>query len=216
MHNQVFIFAAGYGKRMLPVTATTPKPLIKVKGQTLIERLLLQLKAQGITRVAINVGHLGIKVMEHLGNGQKYGVAITYSDEGPAPKETAGGLRFAIENHKINATSPIVTINSDLVTDFDFSTLIDVKPKKCHLVLVKNPAHNTKGDFGIKNGLLTQSNTQYTYSGIGVFNPDFLLQNNSFAKLGDLIRNNMGGISCEVFTGTWHDIGTEERLQELS
>lgn len=215
-HNQVFIFAAGYGKRMLPVTATTPKPLIKVNDQPLIERLLLQLKAQGITSVTINVGHLGSKVIDHLGSGQKYGVAITYSDEGPTPKETAGGIRFAIEKHKLTSTSPIITINSDLVTDFDFSSLIDLKPKKCHLVLVKNPKHNTKGDFGMKNGLLTQNDTQYTYSGIGVFNPDFLLQNNSFTKLGNLINHNIDDISCEVFAGIWHDIGTQERLEELS
>lgn len=216
MNNQVFIFAAGYGKRMLPLTATTPKPLIEVQGQSLIERLLRQLQAQGVKNVTINIGHLGHKIIQRLGDGGKYGLNIYYSDEGHKPKETAGGLRFALANGKLDSKKNIVTINSDLVTDFDFRKLLDLKPKKCHLVLVKNPPFNPKGDFNMENGILTKGG-DYTYGGIGVFSPDFLLQNDSFAKLGDLIRHHLatGDISCEVADGTWHDVGTKERLEEL-
>jgi N-acetyl-alpha-D-muramate 1-phosphate uridylyltransferase len=218
-NNQIFIFAAGYGKRMLPLTKATPKPLIKVKGLTLIEHLLLKLRAQNYTQITINVGHLGNAIIDHLGNGESYGMNITYSVEGKDPKETAGGLRFAITNTKLSMNKPIITINSDLFTNFDFSSLNDINPKKCHLVLIENPEHNPEGDFGTANGLLTNKNAQhtYTYSGIGVFSPEFILQNDNFDKIGKLIRQYIASndITCEIFDGTWHDIGTKERLEQL-
>ena len=218
-NNQIFIFAAGYGKRMLPLTKFIPKPLIKVKGQSLIERLLLQLKSQGNTQVTINVGHLGGKIIAHLGRGKSHGMNINYSVEEPEPKETAGGLRFAIKSKKLEANKPIIAINSDVFTNFDFSSLNNISPKTCHLVLIKNPKHNLGGDFGIENGLLTSNKHEcsYTYSGIGVFNPEFIMQNYSFDKLGDLISNCIASndITCEVFDGVWYDVGTKQRLAQL-
>jgi MurNAc alpha-1-phosphate uridylyltransferase len=83
------ILAAGRGERMGRLTATTPKPLLRVAGQTLIGRQLRSLAAAGIRDVVVNLAYRGEQLRQALGDGSRYGVAIQVSDEGPQALETA-------------------------------------------------------------------------------------------------------------------------------
>ena len=89
-----------------------------------------------------------------------------------------------------------------------------------HLILVPNPSHNPKGDFGLKNGLVRNEDAQmYTFSGIGYYDPKFFkdvtLQKSPLAPvLRKFIDKNL--VSGEVFNKVWHDIGTPKRLQAIN
>ena len=93
------ILAAGRGERMRPLTDTTPKPLLCVKGKPLIEWHLEALARDGVREVVINTAHLEDQFPAVLGDGARWGLRITYSMEGRdhgGALETAGGIAKAL------------------------------------------------------------------------------------------------------------------------
>ena len=90
------ILAAGRGERMRPLTDATPKPLLAVHGESLIERHVHSLVRAGIERIVINLAWLGAQIRDRLGDGSRYGASIVYSDETPRALETAGGIFRAL------------------------------------------------------------------------------------------------------------------------
>ena len=87
------ILAAGRGERMGLLTANEPKPLLTVGGVPLIERHLAHLAASGFAEAVINLSYRGAQVRTRLGDGRRFGIAITYSEEGEPPLETVGRHR---------------------------------------------------------------------------------------------------------------------------
>ncbi|MBT5164494.1 MAG: nucleotidyltransferase family protein, partial [Candidatus Thioglobus sp.] len=142
------ILAAGRGERMMPLTENTPKPLIKVKGITLIEHSINALKKAGIIDIVINIAYLGEQIKTHLGDGSKFGINITYSDESLGVLETAGGIIKALP---LLGDKPFIVINSDVLCDYNLSQLTLPIGALAHLVLIDNPAHNSNGDFSLIN-----------------------------------------------------------------
>ena len=220
----VVILSAGHGTRMLSLTENTPKPLLKVGNLSLIEHHLIRLKTIGFQHIIINIAYLGDKIRNTLGNGSKYGLNITYSDEADTGAlETAGGIKAALPLIK---SDPFIVINADIWTDYNFSSLLDypLDGDAC-LVMVKNPEHNSNGDFGLSTdqgkqlGLLNASeNNRHTYSGIGLYSkPMFQKINSGKHALGPLLRAlcKKNKISGTVHQGVWKDIGTPERLEEI-
>jgi MurNAc alpha-1-phosphate uridylyltransferase len=92
---KAMILAAGRGERLRPLTDTTPKPLLQVRGMALIEHHLQALARAGFVDIVINLSWLGEQIREHLGDGAGYGVSIAYSEEAEA-LETAGGIQPAL------------------------------------------------------------------------------------------------------------------------
>ena len=90
---KVMILAAGRGSRMGPLTEVTPKPLLKVNGVPLIEQTIMRLKCLGFSEFVINLSWLGEQIKSYLGNGNQYGVKITFSDEGDEALGTGGGIK---------------------------------------------------------------------------------------------------------------------------
>ena len=88
---KAMVLAAGYGKRLRPLTDRIPKPLVPIGGKPMIEHHLEKLSSAGFTEVVINLGHLGSLIPKALGNGDRWGLTLSYSDEGPDPLETGGG-----------------------------------------------------------------------------------------------------------------------------
>ena len=165
------ILAAGRGERMRPLTDSTPKPLLEVKGKPLIVHHIERLASAGIKTIVINTGHLGGQIHERLGTGEGFGVSIKYSDEGDELLETAGGIVKALP---LLGNVPFIVTNADIVTDFDYSFLPRQLVSDAHLVMVDNPEHNTVGDFALeKNRLHNEGQHRLTYSGIGLFSPLF-------------------------------------------
>src|SRR3569832_2756708 len=89
------IMAAGRGKRMRPLTATRPKPLIEVAGKALIDHCLDRLRAAGVEKAVVNVHYLAGALEAHLKNRVE-GIEIIVSDEREQLLETGGGLVRAL------------------------------------------------------------------------------------------------------------------------
>lgn len=213
---KAMILAAGRGERMRPLTDHTPKPLLPVAGKPLIAHTINQLVAAGFTDLVINHAHLGKQIEAALGDGAQFGAHINYSPEGEA-LETAGGIIHALP---LLGNDPFLVINGDIATDFPFAELKNISIKLAHIVLINNPAHNPKGDFGLAtSGFVTNGDDQcYTFSGIGVYHPDlFAGTPPGKSKLAPLLRQgiNKQQVTGQVYKGFWMDIGTPERLQEL-
>jgi len=210
---RAMLLAAGRGERMGTLTATQPKPLLTIGDRALIEHHIVRLAASGIHELVINLSYRGSEIRKRLGDGSRFGVSIAYSEEGEPPLETGGGIVHALP---LLGREPFLLVNSDLYTDFDFRVLIQW-PRAPTLVLVPNPPHHVRGDFGLEDGFVTASPPLSTYAGIAVFDPQW------FAVLAPgrrplkpvldaaIARRELQGLK---FSGLWLDVGTPERLEE--
>lgn len=214
---KAMILAAGRGERMRPLTDTTPKPLLRIGGQTMIERHVHALARVGITDLVINYAHLGEQVEAALGNGNAYGVTIRYSPETGGALETGGGIFNALS---LLGSEPFLVVNSDIWIDFAFEQLPEQPDGLAHLVMVDNPGHHPQGDFSLSAGLLSQKGpAMLTFSGIGVYRPELFSGCAAGAfPLAPLLRLAMdaGQVSGEHYSGSWFDIGTPERLDAVN
>jgi NDP-sugar pyrophosphorylase family protein len=94
---QCLILAGGLGVRMRPMTQQIPKAMIEVCGRPFIDHQLTLLAEQGVRRVVLAIGYLGALLTEYVGDGGRYGLAVTYVDEGEDLRGTAGALRRAAD-----------------------------------------------------------------------------------------------------------------------
>ncbi|SFT71213.1 Nucleotidyl transferase [Pseudoalteromonas sp. DSM 26666] len=212
---KAMILAAGRGKRMMPLTAQLPKPMLCVAGKPLIEHHIMRLKAAGISQIVINLAWQGDKIKAYFADGSAWGVTITYSQEVTGGLETAGGIIQALPL----LGESFIVINGDVYSDYDVSALMQLhlQPKEAHIVLVENPAHNPEGDFTLSH--LPNSEQRYTFSGIGRYQADFFEGlTPGIRPLGPLLREKLNEhlVSTELYIGQWDDIGTPERLSTLN
>ena len=219
---KAMILAAGHGKRMLPLTESTPKPLLRAGNHSLIEWQILKLASAGIRDLVINLHHLGEQIPAALGDGARFGVHIQYSPETEL-LETAGGIINALP---LLGTEVFVVVNGDVWTDYDFTRLnaaaarLEATHSLAHLVLVPNAMHHPQGDFYLDNSgwVSDQGEPRLTFSGISVLHP--LLFSGLTAQrlpLSPVLRQAMTRqqVSGEYFAGDWQDIGSPERLKAL-
>jgi MurNAc alpha-1-phosphate uridylyltransferase len=211
------ILAAGRGERLRPMTDSTPKPLLRVRGQPLIERHVMGLARAGIERIVVNLAWLGSQISDYLGDGARYGVTIVYSDETPRALETAGGIFRALPHL---APGPFAVVNGDIYTDFRFETLTIAADRDAHLVLVPNPPQHPLGDFGLEHGLARSAATRlYTFSGIAMYRSEFFSGcTDGIFPLKPLLTRTIAANRCsaELYMGAWEDVGTPQRLQALN
>lgn len=140
------ILAAGRGERLKPLTKTCPKAMCRVQGMPLIEYHVANLAAAGFQKIVINHAYLGSQIRHHLQDGRRWGVEICYSPEPPGGLETGGGIINALP---LLGNAPFITVNADIYTNFNFASIHLPKESLAHLILVDNPAHNSRGDFGL-------------------------------------------------------------------
>lgn len=228
------ILAAGFGERMRPLSNVTPKPLLSVGGKRLIEWHLENLARSGVRDVVINTSHLAAQFPEALGDGECYGVGIRYSHEGSEPLETGGGMLHALP---LLGDEPFIAVNGDIWSDFDFASLPREPQGMAHLVLVDNPAHRPRGDFGITDDgrLLPLADSPgaaraLTFAGIALYRPQLLdgwrdvigtaqsaQQDPPRFSITSLLRDaiSRNQIGWQQHHSVWNDIGTPQRLEEL-
>jgi N-acetyl-alpha-D-muramate 1-phosphate uridylyltransferase len=210
------ILAAGRGNRMRPLTDHTPKPLLQAGGKTLIEYHLKALATAGIREVVINVAHLGAIIRDRLGDGQRYDLAIQYSDEGNQALETGGGVFRVLP---WLGDDVFLVVNGDVWCDYPLKPRALAGEDLAHLVLVDNPQHHREGDFFLDDTRLSLvRGTKLTFSGIGYYKPALFhgCKPGAF-PLAPLLRQAAEQVrgSAEHYRGAWFDIGTPERLQAL-
>lgn len=114
------IMAGGEGRRLLPLTKDTPKPLIDVGGKPLIEHIVRQLSHAGIDNLHVSVNYLADKIKSHLGDGAEWGTQISYLEE-IDKLGTAGALSLL----PADVDHPLLVMNGDIMTNSDFRHLLD-------------------------------------------------------------------------------------------
>lgn len=215
---KAMILAAGHGVRMRPLTDHTPKPLLEAGGKPLIVWHIEKLAQAGFREIVINIAWLGWMIPEALGDGARWGVQLHYSDEqAEGALETAGGIIKALP---LLGDAPFLIVNGDVWCDYPCLPQAPPDGFLAHLVMVPNPVQHPEGDFSLQDGRVAlNGEPRYTYSGISCYHPAF------FAGTGPGKRPMLplwqaaiarGQVSGELYRGTWMDIGTPERLAQLS
>jgi dTDP-glucose pyrophosphorylase len=117
--NQALIMAGGLGTRLRPLTEDVPKPMLRVAGRPILERIVLHLVGFGIERISISVGYLSEVIERHFGDGTDFGARIDYLRE-DEPLGTAGALGLLPQP----PIAPLVVVNGDLVTSVDVDAML--------------------------------------------------------------------------------------------
>lgn len=214
------ILAAGLGTRLRPLTLETPKPLIEVGDKKIIEYNLALLAKSGIEDVVINLHHLGDKVKSFLGDGSRYGIDITYSNE-PEILGTGGGIKKVADFFE---DDPFVIINCDVLTDIELRPVLDshLESDAWVTMVVRQLKSGEKyAPVNVEDGLLKEFRKgKMMYTGIQVISPKILdlLPETSFS---DIICDayipflkDGGEIAAYTYEGYWTEIGTPASLEE--
>ena len=113
------IMAGGFGKRLMPLTETVPKPMLPVNGRPLLEHTLSKLRQSGIRNVNVATHHLSQHIVDHFQDGSKFGLHLHYYQE-DEPLGTAGGLA-----KMVSGVGPLLVINGDVLTSVDVRAMLD-------------------------------------------------------------------------------------------
>ena len=236
------VLAAGRGARMRPLTDCTPKPLLMVRGSSLLERTLQALANGGTRHVVVNTGWLGDEIESQIGLqrllGKREQLSISYSSEprgaGQA-LETLGGIARALP---LLADIFWLAAGDVFAPGFAFSQAtrqrFAASDALAHLWLVPNPPQHPQGDFGISSAGLAinapagGTEPRFTYSTIGLYRSALFQAphcsiapgnpHGQAAPLAPLLRAAIaqGRVSAELYAGEWVDVGTPERLAALN
>ncbi|SEM45333.1 MurNAc alpha-1-phosphate uridylyltransferase [Sphingomonas gellani] len=217
------VMAAGLGKRMRPLTATRPKPLVEVAGKPLIDHVMDRLRASGIQRAVVNVHYLADALEAHLAACCP-DMDIVISDERARLMETGGGLMHA---RPLLGDAPLLVVNSDnlwvdgpvdairlLASRWNDATM-DVLLLLVPLARANN--HRGQGDFHLgPDGRITRRRgagrvAPFVYTGIQILHPRILVD----APEGPFSTNLFWDRAIEagrafgmVHQGLWFDVGT--------
>lgn len=216
------VMAAGLGKRMRPLTATKPKPLIEVSGKTLLDHVLEKLRAAGVKKVVVNVHYLADAVEAHLAS-RAHGLEVAISDERRLLMETGGGM---VQAEALIDSDPFLAVNSDnLWVDGPADTLKllashwDDQRMDALLLLVplaRAENHKGIGDFHMdRTGRLRRRNKShvapFVFTGVQMVSKRLLRD----APEGPFSTNVLwdraideGRCFGAVHQGLWFDVGT--------
>jgi NDP-sugar pyrophosphorylase family protein len=226
-----FILAAGFGERLRPITEFIPKPLVPVGNLPLIAYSIKLLAHHGINDIIINLHHLGKAIREALGDGEAYGVRITYSEEEEI-LGTGGGLK---KMHEQLADETFVVVNSDTILDLDLHQLIDSHTRRGALATMVVRTDPRQAEFGqievdqsgrmrkiLGHGECDEPLRPFMFAGVHVLEPRFLEYIppdvntciNRYAYVKALSNNEL--IGSFVMDGYFADCGTPERYYQAN
>jgi MurNAc alpha-1-phosphate uridylyltransferase len=221
------VLAAGLGKRMLPLTAAIPKPMVKVDGQTLIDRVLDRIAQAGITRAVVNAHYCGDVLIEHL--AARRAPAIEISDERDALLDTGGGVVRALPRL---GTKPFLLVNSDTIWIEGSSPnlvrlLAGYDEARMDALLLLAPTagavgYTGHGDFSMDpQGLLARRGEReiapFVYAGAAVLHPRLFAQ--ALPGAFSLVRSfeqaeSTGRLFGLRLDGTWMHVGTPGAIRD--
>jgi choline kinase len=198
------VMVGGRGKRLRPLTDKVPKPLLRIGGGTIVERIIRNLGAAGVVDVYLAVNYMAAMFEERLGDGAQLGVRLHYVREEEA-LGTAGALTLLHEP----PAGPLLVTNGDLVTNLDYRALFDFHWHHGGAITVASVDHHTSVPYGV---LRTAE--------------DHLLAIDEKPTRRDLVNAGIyvlqaevlpDGLSVHVFPvlEPWSDIGTPEEFERV-
>ena len=139
---KVIILSSGKGTRMMPLTKDTPKPMLEINGENLLENKINLCRKSGLSEIIINVAYKKNLIINYI---KTLDIDIHLVDEGDEPLGTAEGIRNIIKNFD---DEQFIVINSDIWTDYDLKVLRDLKLENnlAHIILTSTPDY-LDGDF---------------------------------------------------------------------
>jgi MurNAc alpha-1-phosphate uridylyltransferase len=234
---RALIFAAGRGERMRPLTDHTPKPLLPVRGQPLMQWMLAALRRGGVREVVVNTAWLGQQIEDYFSAQRDPFPPLRFSREGAdfgRALETAGGIARALPQLAAHSSDVFWAVAGDIFApDFVFDRAAAARfaasGRLAHLWLVPNPPQHPAGDFGLSaEGMaLNDAEVRHTFSAIALyrralFEPPWCdippgNPHGEAAPLAPLLRRAIaaGQVSAQLYAGAWADIGTPERLAQV-
>ena len=223
------VMAAGIGKRMRPLTATRPKPLVRVAGKPLIDYALDKLEEAGVARAVVNVHYLPDQIEAYLDQRQQQGQrpAIAISDERDALLETGGGMIRALP---LIDADPFFCVNSDNIwldgPRNAFAALSDAwDPERMDalLLLVSHPQafnHRGLGDFHLdQEGRITRRRpgriAPFIYTGLQIVSHRLLRDAPEGSFSTGVLWNRAiaeGRLHGLSHTGLWYEVGEPQMI----
>ena len=182
MIKKAMILAAGFGKRIYPLTLKNPKPLLKIGNETLLSNALKFLELFGVKQAVINVHYLREQIVEYLDKSQ-FNLTINIVNEKDKILDTGGGVLNAIQHF---SNEPFLIINPDTIWNSYYLEELKLMEKaffenekdKCLLLVVnkkKSFDQSFKGDFSLENNLINRkdkNNLNYIYTGLQIIKPE--------------------------------------------
>ena len=221
------VLAAGLGKRMRPLTATRPKPLVEVAGKPLLDHVLDRLRTAGVEKVVVNVHYLADAVEAHLAKNA-HGLDIIVSDERSLLLETGGGM---VKAQSLIDTDPFLVVNSDnLWVDGPADTLKllashwDGDRMDALLLLVPHARaqnHRGLGDFHMgRTGRLRRRERSrvapFVFTGVQIVSKHLLREAPEGAFSTNILWDRAieeGRCFGAVHHGLWFDVGTPQSIK---
>lgn len=212
------ILAGGKGQRLRPYTTVLPKPLMPIGDMPILEVVLRQLAAAGVTRVTMAVGHLGELLQAFFGDGKRLGLTIDYSFEQQA-LGTVGPLTLI---PSLRSERDFLVMNGDVLTTLDYSQLIRRHRESAAAVTIATYRREVRIDFGViesdpatnlLTGYVEKPSFDYRVSmGIYCFDSKVLdgLRPNAYCDFPDLIKRLVAAgerVASYPFDGYWLDMG---------
>jgi len=228
---KALILSAGFGTRLRPITDKVPKPLVPVLNVPVIEYNICFLKHYGITELYINLHHMPEKMKEHLGDGSRFGVKITYLFE-----KQILGTGGSIASMKEHAAERFIVMNADTIFDFDLEKMLDFHTSRKALVTLgliraKEGAEHAVVAAASDGRLIrmldgspfgTVPSANAIFSGIHIIEPglfDYLPAGIFYSITSEvyqrLVRERADLLGF-FLDGRWYDTGTPDSLIEAS
>jgi NDP-sugar pyrophosphorylase family protein len=211
------ILAGGKGQRLRPYTTVLPKPLMPIGDMPILEVVLRQLKAAGVTRVTMAVGYLAELMQAFFGNGKRLGLEIDYSFE-ERPLGTVGPLTLI---PSLRDESDFLMMNGDVLTTIDYSKLLARHRESGAELTIATYRREVKIDFGViesdaadlLTGYVEKPHFDYRVSmGVYCFKSGVLqdLQPGEYCDFPDLVKTLLAAgrkVASYPFDGYWLDMG---------
>ncbi len=221
--NPVVLMAGGFGKRLKPLTDSTPKPLIKVGDRPILQSILEQFIDAGFCNFYISIYYKSEMIREFFGDGTDWNVSIKYIHES-APLGTAGCLGLLSDER---SDLPILMMNGDLLTKVNFEELLDFHSQNGGDATMCVREYDFQVPYGVvtaKGHRITSieekpKHTFFVNAGVYVLNPSMLTEIDglSYLDMPDLIENkinNSGQINMFPVHEYWLDIGSIDQLNQ--
>jgi len=220
--NWAVVMAGGFGSRLWPLTETVPKPMLRVAGRPILERIVLHLVSFGIRRVFLAVHYLGDVIEKHFGDGSRFGCRIEYLRE-QKPLGTGGPLSLLATAPE----HPILVMNGDLVTQADVGRMLDFHGLRQAMATIAVRSHFHTIPFGCVelDGVHVRQLEEkpriarLVNAGIYVLDPSLLprIPSAQAYAITDLFADMLSRkepICAFEVEGDWLDVGQEDTLQQ--
>ena len=223
MTNPVIIMAGGEGKRLMPLTTLTPKPMLPIKKKPLIHKIIDGLSDSGFKEIFISIHYKGDQLVDYFKDGKKFGVNIDYIRE-DKPLGTAGCLSLMNIN---NLKEPVIVLNGDVLTNIDYRRLINFHQKSKKSFTLCAAAYDISFPYGTielnKDSIINIEEKpikKYLINaGIYVLEPNVIkeMQINKKIDMTTLVKKYIRRKQVTVFPlhEFWIDIGNHEDYEKV-